>query len=165
MLHRHQIRVRYGETDKMGVVHHSVYSLYFEEARTELLRAVGFRYSELERDGFLLPLTALEIRFHRGPVYDDLLSVEARLISVTKVRMSIRYRIFREADGELLAVGATHHAVTGPELRPRRLPPEIYQPLAGAVAPDLAGEPPARGSEVPGPASRQKPKGMEPRSR
>jgi acyl-CoA thioester hydrolase len=137
MIHRHEIRVRYGETDMMGVVHHSVYPLYFEEARTELMRAVGFRYADLEADGYLLPLADIGIRFIRGAVYDDTLVLTARLTEVTKVRVVIEYEVFRQADGERLATGRTHHACTGKDLRPRRLPAEVHEAFRDAVEPPL----------------------------
>ena len=133
MAHRHEIRVRYGETDKMGVVHHSVYPLYFEEARTELMRATGVRYADLEADGYLLPLIDLAIRFLRGPRYDDVLVIEARLVEATRIRLRLKYRLVRKDDGEVLAYGMTHHVATSPELVPRRLPIPIFERLAAIV--------------------------------
>lgn len=143
MIHRHEIRVRYGETDKMGVVHHSVYPLYFEEARTELMRACGFSYAELEADGYLLPLADIGIRFEKGAVYDNLMVVASRPVEVTRVRLVIEYEVFRESDGERLAIARTHHACTDVDLRPRRLPETIYRALHDAMEPSL-GEDPVR---------------------
>jgi len=137
MIHRHEIRVRYGETDKMGVVHHSVYPLYFEEARTEFMRACGFRYADLEADGYLLPLADIGIRFERGAVYDDVMVVAARAIEVTRVRLVLEYEVFRRADGGRLAIGRTHHACTDLDLRPRRLPEDVFRALHDAVEPPL----------------------------
>jgi len=133
MVHRHEIRVRYGETDGMGVVHHSVYPLYFEEARTELMRAGGLAYAELEARGWLLPLTDIGIRFLRGPVYDDVLVLESRLTELTKIRLKLDYRVLRKEGGELLATGFTRHAATDRELRPRRLPPEAMEAFGAAL--------------------------------
>jgi acyl-CoA thioester hydrolase len=141
MIHRHEIRVRYGETDKMGVVHHSVYALYFEEARTELMRAAGIRYADLEASGYLLPLIDLGMEFKRGPVYDDTVVLDAWLTEVTRVRVRIAYRMSRKGDGELLATGHTHHASTGPDLRPKRLPPEVYDRFRAAVRSEDGGDP------------------------
>ena len=141
MIHRHEIRVRYGETDKMGVVHHSVYPLYFEEARTELMRAIGRSYRELEDDGFLLPLTDIGMRFLRGPRYDDVLILESRLVKVTKVRLNIEYRVYRKGDGLLLAEGFTHHASTNRDLKPRRLPEDVHLAFFGAIEPTLSEDP------------------------
>jgi acyl-CoA thioester hydrolase len=132
MIHRHRIRVRYGETDKMGVVHHSVYPLYFEEARTELMRALGFVYAELEAEGVLFPLTDIGIRFRRGARYDDVLLLEASLTELSVVRFRIDYRMLAEG-GELLAEGFTRHASTNVELRPRRLPEDVHAAFLSAV--------------------------------
>lgn len=131
--HCHEIRVRYGETDKMGVVHHSVYPLYFEEARTELMRAAGVRYADLEADGWLLPLVELSVRFLRGPRYDDLLVVEARLVAATRLRLRLEYRVFRGE--ELLAEGMTHHVSTSTDLKPRRLPRDVFGKLSRFLDP------------------------------
>jgi len=140
MVHRHRIRVRYGETDKMGVVHHSVHPLYFEEARTELMRSLGFPYSELERSGWLLPLTEFAIRFHRGARYDDEVDLDCWLAGVSRVRLRLLYRMTRAADGELLAEGHTEHASVGPDFRPRRLPEELFAAFSKAVRTDTGEE-------------------------
>jgi acyl-CoA thioester hydrolase len=143
MIHRHHIRVRYGETDKMSVVHHSVYPLYFEEARTELMRALGYAYSEIESAGTWFPLTDIGISFFRGARYDDLLVLEARLTELGRVRFRIDYRVLLEETGEVLAEGFTKHASTNSELRPRRLPPHVREAFEGA----LEEEPEAKPSE------------------
>lgn len=136
MIHRHRIRVRYGETDKMGVVHHSVYPLYFEEARTELMRALGQTYSQLERDGTLFPLTEIGIQFKRGARYDDVLELQAKLTELGAVRFRIDYRIILLSSGELLATGFTRHASTNVELRPRRLPEHVRTAFDEALEDD-----------------------------
>ena len=136
MIHRHRIRVRYGETDKMGVVHHSVYPLYFEEARTELMRALGYAYADLEREGTLFPLTDIGIRFKRGARYDELLELHARLTELSAVRFRIDYSVLLPGTGELLAEGYTKHASTNVELRPRRLPEHVRSAFEAALEPD-----------------------------
>ena len=136
MIHRHRIRVRYGETDKMGVVHHSIYPLYFEEARTELMRALGCAYSRLEGDGILFPLTDIGITFKRGARYDDVLVLEARLTELSAVRFRIDYRMLLDESGELLAEGFTRHASTNVEFRPRRLPAHVRTTFFEALEDD-----------------------------
>jgi acyl-CoA thioester hydrolase len=136
MIHRHRIRVRYGETDKMSVVHHSVYPLYFEEARTELMRALGYAYAELESAGTLFPLTDIGIKFRRGARYDDLLVLEARLTEISVVRFRIDYRMLADETGELLAEGFTKHASTNADLRPRRLPEQVRLAFESALESD-----------------------------
>ena len=124
MVHRHEIRVRYGETDQMGVVHHSVYALYFEEARTEFMRAAGLPYAELERRGVFLPVVGLGVRFRSGPSYDAILVVESRLTELGRVRMRIDYRATDRETGAPVAEGHTVHACTDATMRPRRIPEE-----------------------------------------
>jgi acyl-CoA thioester hydrolase len=99
------IRVRYAETDRMGYLHHSVYPIYFEQGRTELLRLQGLSYRVMEDEGFLLAVVKLEIRFRRPAFFDDLLRLRTTLTRITSVRVEHRYELFR--DQELLCEGAT----------------------------------------------------------
>lgn len=144
MSHRHEIRVRYAEVDRMGVVHHSMYPVYFEEARTALMRSIGQSYADLERDGFLLPLTEVSVRFVKGPRYDDVLVVESRITAFRGVRLRIDYRVYERESGALVADGHTVHAATNADLRPRRLPPEVAERFLAAVEPEEGED---RGSE------------------
>ncbi len=134
MFHTHRIRVRYGETDQMGVVHHSVYALYFEEARTSLMREIGACYADLEREGFLLPLTGMGLRFFRGPRYDDVLAIRCRISEFSRVRVRIDYRVYRDGDMTLLSEGYTEHGSVGRDFRPRRLPEDVAAKFAAALA-------------------------------
>src|SRR5476649_2612011 len=82
------IRVRYAETDRMGLLHHANYLVYFEEGRTELLRAQGFTYRDIEDQGFYLVLTKLQVRYRRPAYYDDLLILRTTIVRTTLVRSS-----------------------------------------------------------------------------
>src|SRR5262245_29396520 len=86
-----QIRVRYAETDRMGLLHHANYLVYFEQARTELLRALGVTYRDLEDQGFLLVLTRVEVKYRRPARYDDLVTVRTTVERSTRVRIDHRY--------------------------------------------------------------------------
>jgi acyl-CoA thioester hydrolase len=97
------IRVRYAETDRMGLLHHANYLVYFEQARTELLRGRGFSYKRMEDEGFFLVLTHIEVRYKRPAHYDDLLTLRTKVERVTTVRIDHSYELLR--DGELLADG------------------------------------------------------------
>ncbi|MCC6417951.1 MAG: acyl-CoA thioesterase [Gemmataceae bacterium] len=99
------IRVRYAETDRMGLLHHANYLVYFEQGRTELLRSLGWSYRDLEDQGYLLVLTRVEVRYRRPARYDDLLTVRTTLTRATLVKLVHRYEVLR--DGELLAEGET----------------------------------------------------------
>lgn len=114
------IRVRYAETDRMGLLHHANYLVYFEQGRTELLRSQGLAYKDFEDQGYLLVLTKAEIRY-RGPArYDDVLIVRTSVVRMTSVRIDHRYEVFR--DGTLLAEGTTTLACVDRQGRVQALP-------------------------------------------
>ena len=100
-----QIRVRYAETDRMGFLHHANYLVYFEQARTELLRERGLTYKDMEDLGFLLALTKVEVKYRRPAKYDDLLTIRTTVTRTTMVRIEHRYEVYR--GGELLAEGSS----------------------------------------------------------
>jgi acyl-CoA thioester hydrolase len=114
------IRVRYAETDRMGLLHHANYLVYFEQGRTELLRSCGLTYKELEDQGFLLVLTKVEVRYRSPARYDDLLTLKTGVVRTTAVRIDHRYELFR--DGTLLAEGSSTLACVDREGRLQELP-------------------------------------------
>ena len=114
------IRVRYAETDRMGLLHHANYLVYFEQARTELLRSLGLTYRDLEDRGFLLVLTKIEVRYKRPAHYDDVLNIRTTVERTTTVRIDHRYEVLR--DGLLIAEGATTLACVDRDGRPQALP-------------------------------------------
>ena len=95
------IRVRYAETDRMGLVHHANYLVYFEEGRTELLRAQGLSYRDIEDQGFFLVLTKLQVRYKSPAYYDDLLTLRTSVVRTTLVKIEHKYELMR--GGVLLA--------------------------------------------------------------
>jgi acyl-CoA thioester hydrolase len=115
-----QIRVRYAETDRMGLLHHANYLVYFEQARTELLRAAGATYKDMEDGGYLLVLTKVEVRYRRPARYDDVLTVRTHVERITAVRIDHRYEVLR--DGLLLAEGSSTLACVDREGVPQALP-------------------------------------------
>jgi acyl-CoA thioester hydrolase len=115
-----QIRVRYAETDRMGLLHHANYLVYFEQARTELLRDVGATYKDMEDGGYLLVLTKVEVRYRKPARYDDVLTIRTHVERVTFVRIDHRYEVL--CDGELLAEGTSTLACVDREGRPQALP-------------------------------------------
>src|SRR6266568_4088013 len=114
------IRVRYAETDRMGLLHHANYLIYFEQGRVELLRAQGRSYKDLEDAGYLLVLTKIEVRYRRPVHYDDLLSVRTFVVRTTAVRIDHRYEVLR--DGVLVAEGSSTLACVDREGNPHALP-------------------------------------------
>ena len=114
------IRVRYAETDRMGLLHHANYLVYFEQARTELLRSHGLSYKDLEDQGYLLVLTKIEVRYRWPARYDDVLTIKTTVMRTTTVRIDHRYEVFCE--GRLLAEGTSTLACVDREGRPQALP-------------------------------------------
>ncbi len=114
------IRVRYAETDRMGLLHHANYLIYFEQGRTELLRSHGLSYKDLEDQGFLLVLTKIEVKYRWPAHYDDLLTLKTIVTRTTSVRIDHRYELYCE--GRLLAEGASTLACVDREGRPQALP-------------------------------------------
>jgi acyl-CoA thioester hydrolase len=90
-----QIRVRYAETDRMGLLHHANYLVYFEQARTELLRDVGKTYKDLEDAGFFLVVAKMEVRYRLPAHYDDVLTVRTTVTKASPVRLEHRYEVVR----------------------------------------------------------------------
>jgi acyl-CoA thioester hydrolase len=115
-----QIRVRYAETDRMGLLHHANYLVYFEQGRTELLRSLGYTYKDLEDKGFLLVLTKLEVRYKSPAYYDDLLTLKTSVLKTTAVRIDHRYEVWR--DKTLLAEGTSTLACVDRQGQVQRLP-------------------------------------------
>ena len=100
-----QIRVRYAETDQKGLLHHANYLVYFEQGRTELLRAQGFTYRDIEAQGFYLVLTKLQVRYRSPAFYDDLLTLRTTVVRTTLVKIEHKYELLR--DGVLVAEAET----------------------------------------------------------
>jgi acyl-CoA thioester hydrolase len=121
--HELELRVRYNECDPMGVAHHTTYPVWFEMGRTELCRASGFSYRELEAMGTRLAVTRLDVRYRAPARYDDVLVLETQIERVTRVKIEHSYRLLR--DGLLLATGASTVASLDEAGRPTALPPGL----------------------------------------
>jgi acyl-CoA thioester hydrolase len=129
-----QLRVIYGDTDQMGVVYYANYLRFFEAGRTELLRARGLRYREVEaRHRVLLPVTEARVRYHAPARYDDLVTVETSVEEVRRASLRLGYRVLR--GGDLLATGHTIHACVDPDGRVQRMPAELLAALSGGERP------------------------------
>lgn len=121
--HSTVIRVRYPECDPMGVAHHAAYPIWLEIGRTEMLRASGGNYRDLEAAGVFLAVVRLEVRYRRPARYDDELRLETDLVVAGPVKIEHAYRLFR--GGELLAEGATTLACLDRDGRARALPESL----------------------------------------
>ena len=132
-----RIRVRYAETDQMGVVYHSNYFIWFEVGRVDLLRELGFTYREMEQeDGCYIAVVDARCRFKAPARYDDEIVVRTRLKNVRESLIHFAYEAVRESDGTLLAEGETTHIVTGRDMRKRELPAKYMAVFKAARAAD-----------------------------
>lgn len=131
--HRTEIRVRYADTDQMKMVYYGKYFEYFEQARSELLRAIGLPYAEIEKAGIFLPVIEAFARYRRSARYDDLITVESTVDEMPVARIRIAYRIFDGQEEEPIVEGYTVHsflnAGTG---KPTRAPAQFLQVLQEA---------------------------------
>lgn len=126
-------RVRYAETDQMGVVHHSVYYVWFEQLRTEYFRKIGFPYGELEEQGIFFPVVESHCRYKEGAKYDGEVKVTGWFREPEGVRVRIDYLV--EQERRILVRGYTLHARTDAHGRPGRIPPEIIEKIKEEAAP------------------------------
>jgi acyl-CoA thioester hydrolase len=134
---RTPMRVRFFETDLMGIVHHAAYLTYVEAGRVEYLRARGADYRALVLRGFHMPVVEAHLEYKRASRFDDELVVETRLGALTRVTVRFDYRVLR--GGELLAAGHTLLACVDEAHRPRRIPPDVVALLRGPEVPGAGG--------------------------
>lgn len=124
-----QIRVRYGETDQMGVVYHGNYALYLEMGRIEWLRKLGVSYKKMEESGIMLPVISLNINYKKSAGYDDVIHVKTELRKVPTVKIEFDYEI-TNAEGEILTTASTTLAFIDMKTkRPVKAPDYILEKL------------------------------------
>ena len=120
-----EVRVRYAETDKMGVVYYANYFTWFEVGRTDLLRQLGTTYKDLERQSVFLPVISAQCRYVKPARYDDVLRITTTAARANGVRLTFQYEVHRAEDDVLLATGATQHVVLDGSGKPRRIPDSL----------------------------------------
>jgi acyl-CoA thioester hydrolase len=123
-----ELRVRYSETDRMGIVYHGAYVSWFEVARTEYCRAAGFPYRRMEDDGLLILVTRVECVYRRPARYDDRIFVRARVTGLGSRGLAFAYEVLDE-EGQRLADGATRHVFADVAGRPARAPEGVLEAL------------------------------------
>lgn len=138
-VHETSLRVRYAETDQMGVVYHSNYIIWFEVGRVEMLRQLGFTYREMEKqDGIHLPVVDVRCRFKIPAFYDEAIVIRTMLLNVRDSLLHFSYEVLRSGEGVLLAEGETIHMVVNDQFKRIPLPPkylERFRRAAGKDAP------------------------------
>lgn len=134
MVNETKVRVRYAETDQMGVVYHSNYFIWFEVGRVELLRQLGFTYKQMEReDGCFIAVVDARCRYKAPARYDDEITIRTGLKNARESLIHFSYEAVRESDGTLLAEGETTHIVTDADLTKRVLPEKYQEVFRRAV--------------------------------
>src|SRR5215203_5236047 len=130
-----QIRVRYAETDQMGIVHHSNYLVWFEFGRSEFCRARGFSYKEMEeKDNALMVVAEAYCRYKSPAYYEDVLTLRTKIADIRSRSIRFIYEIYRASDQTLLAEGETLHLVTDENKKVRTLPESYREKLLMEVA-------------------------------
>ena len=131
------LTVRYAETDRMGIVHHSVYAIWFEVGRSEFLQRLGSSYSEIEASGVNMPLTELTCRFCGSATYEDEIVVRTSITNLTCARMEFGYEVFKKGVASPITTGTTTLAFTDDSLKVINLKkkrPEMYDMMQKAFA-------------------------------
>jgi len=131
-MHQFTLRVRYGDTDKMGFAYYANYLRWFEVGRAELMRELGHSYREVEEGGIYLPVVEAHCRYHRPARYDDELAIQTGVAHLGRATVRFGYRVVRTSDGALIAEGGTEHCFLDESGRPVRIPERLSQVLAQA---------------------------------
>jgi acyl-CoA thioester hydrolase len=134
--HDATVRVRYAETDQMGVVYHANYLIWLEVGRVELMRSLGVEYREMESvDDCHIVVVDIHCRYHKSARYDEILRIRTRVSEARSRSIHFQYEIWRDGDGQLLATGETRHVICGKDGRPRHLPERYRQLFIAATTP------------------------------
>ena len=123
------IRVRYGETDQMGVVHHGNYALYLELGRTEWLRKKGISYKQMEDDGIMLPVISMDLKFKKSALYDEVIKVKTTLPKIPSVKIEFNYEIFNDSGDVLITANTVLAFIDMKTKRPIKCPDYILKKL------------------------------------
>jgi len=124
------IRVRYADTDKMGIVYYGTYPAYFEIGRSEYMREKGLPYRKLEEMGYYLVVVGLEAKYHNSAVYDDLITVETCISELKSRGLTFHYEIYK--DGNMIVEGKTKHICLNASKKPVLLPSQLLAVLKDA---------------------------------
>jgi acyl-CoA thioester hydrolase len=124
------IRVRYGDTDRMGIVYYGTYPYYFEIGRSEFMREKGFTYRQLEEMGYHLVVTGVDIKYYNAATYDDLLTIRTSIAEVKSRGLTFHYQIYK--DGAIIVKGNTNHVCVDDGRKTVRIPPDVMEILKNA---------------------------------
>jgi acyl-CoA thioester hydrolase len=134
--HDATVRVRYAETDQMGVVYHANYLIWFEVGRVELMRALGLEYKRMEiEDDCRIVVADAHCRYRHSAMYDELLRIRTRIAESRNRLIKFSYEVIRDADGKVLANGETTHVICGRNGRTKMLPKKYHSVFDAVAAP------------------------------
>jgi acyl-CoA thioester hydrolase len=125
-----KLRARFAETDAMRIVHHTEYFVWFEVARTELLRSIGLPYTEIQRRGFNTPLVEAHANYKAPARYDDEVEVKIRAERIGRSSLRLEYEVTKRPGGELLCTGHTVHVMIGADGKPKKIPDDLRERLS-----------------------------------
>lgn len=134
------ITARYAETDQMGIIHHSIYPVWFEVGRTNFIKMLGFKYSQMEKDGIMLPLALLSCNYLQPIHYEDEIVVETSVKEIRYAKIEFSYKVIMKNTNTLMATGSTVHGfVNSQTFKPinlKKVNPKMYQKLFDAKTTD-----------------------------
>jgi len=139
-----ELTVRYAETDRMGVVHHSRYFVWLEMARTNYIKSVGMSYADMEKSGVMIPVTGVTCKYRLPARYDDEIVVTTRITRLTPARIEFAYIVTRKGETDILAEGTSSHGFVDSEtfkpLNFKRAMPELFEKMAKCAEEDALPE-------------------------
>lgn len=137
MISKSTIVVRYAETDQMGIAHHSEYPVWYEVARTDLIKWIGITYTQMEQMGVMLPLSELTCRYKGAARYEDVLTVTAQVESISAARITFAYAVYKEGEEKPINTGSTTHGfVDSRTFRPINMKkkfPDLYNKMENLI--------------------------------
>ena len=136
MIAKTKILPRYAETDQMGIIHHSVYAIWYEQARTDFFNQIGIRYEEIEKEGIMTPLIKLNCEYKRPAYYNQEVEIRTRIIELTPVKFTLEYNIY-DATETLINIGTTTLAwadrKTFKIINLKKARPEMYEKIEKTI--------------------------------
>lgn len=124
------IVVRYAETDQMGIVHHSVYPIWYEVARTDFIKKIGIAYSNMEKEGIMTPVVEVKSKYLRPAFYEEELTIETKIKQLNPAKIEFEYFVYKQNINEPINIGVTLHAWTNNNLKLinlKKTHPNIYK--------------------------------------
>ncbi len=121
----HEYRVRYADTDKMGITYYANYLVWFEAARTEYFRALGLPYTECEKEGHFLPVIESRVKYLAPSTYDDFVVVRTSVAKMGHSSLHFEYQVFLKSSQKLLTTGMTAHVFVDQKMKPERIPEKV----------------------------------------